>query len=325
MDVLGRGCRVSRGVLALVLVTMLGLAACGDDSGSSEERPRIVTTTPVLGSLVEMVVGDAAEVQVLMPNGADPHDFQASARDASDLRTADLVVENGLGLEAGIQDAIARARGDGTPTFTVTDHVALRRITPGHTHDDDEHAEEEDEHTEEDEHEHGGGMDPHVWLDPVRMADMVPEMATEIAQSTGLDTISVANTVAGDLRDLDTRLEGLANEIARPDRRLVTGHDSLGYFSARYGFTVIGTVIPSVSSEGAASAAGVAELRDTMAHDDVSVIAVETGAPQDVTASLARQTGATVIELAVNTIPPDGTYDEMMEQMMARLVSALGA
>ena len=75
---------------AIALVALLAgmapiLAACGgDDRG---RRPRVVVTTPVLGSVVRELVGDAADVTVVMPNGADPHEFQPSAKDVERGRT----------------------------------------------------------------------------------------------------------------------------------------------------------------------------------------------------------------------------------------------
>ena len=80
----------------------------------------------MLGSLVQDLVGDRGRVTVVMPNGADPHGFQPSARDVEAIAHADLVVENGLDLEEGMQDVLDRARDDGVPVFTASDHVRVR-------------------------------------------------------------------------------------------------------------------------------------------------------------------------------------------------------
>lgn len=306
--------RAVTGLCVLLLIAALGVAGCGDSSSGPDERPHVVATTPVLGDLVRAVVGDRADVQVLMPNGADPHEYQASARDASDLQKADLILQNGLGLESGIQDAIARAEDRGTPTFTVTDHVTLRALQ----HD------EEGEHAEDDDHDHGS-MDPHVWMDPILMADMIPDLASAITDETGIDTAPRATATGRRLRTLTRELQVIADRVPESERRLVTGHDSMGYFAARFGFTIIGAVIPSVSSEGAASAGELADLRDLMRTENAHVIGIEPATSADVARALADEADAQVIEMPTNTIPDGGTYEDMMRLVMTRVVDALRA
>ena len=114
---------------ALLALTCLGAlaASAGGALGQSPDRPHVVATTPVLGAIVGEMVGDAARVTVVMPNGADPHEFQPSAREVAELSGADLVVANGLGLEEGLEDALRQARDDGTPVVEATDLVRLRK------------------------------------------------------------------------------------------------------------------------------------------------------------------------------------------------------
>ena len=129
--------------LTLVFAALAMLAACGDDTASGDDRPTIVVTTNILGDVVGAVVGDAASVEVVMPVGADPHEFAASARQAEAMADADLLVQNGAGFEAGMADVIDNAADAGVEVFTLADHVELL--------DDD----------------------PHVWTDPSRMAEGV--------------------------------------------------------------------------------------------------------------------------------------------------------
>ncbi|MDA3005871.1 MAG: zinc ABC transporter substrate-binding protein, partial [Actinomycetota bacterium] len=127
---------------AIVIIAPLGVAACGGDAGdgsptttaASANAPLIVATTPVLGAIVRDAVGDSARVEVLMPNGSDPHDWRPSAKGVATLESADLVVENGLGLEEGLEEAIDRSREGGTPVFTATEHVDVRKVA------EDDHA-----------------------------------------------------------------------------------------------------------------------------------------------------------------------------------------
>ena len=77
-----------------------------------------MVTTNILGDVVEHLVGDAAEVEVVMPPNADPHDFAASAQQAASMREADALVVNGLGFEEGLVDTIEAAADDGVPVIT---------------------------------------------------------------------------------------------------------------------------------------------------------------------------------------------------------------
>jgi len=145
-------------VAAGLVVTTAGCSSAGSD------RPLVAVTTNVLGDVVAEVVGDAAEVMVLMPAGADPHSFEVSAKEAARLRTADLVVENGLGLEEGVARHVAAAASDGVPVFTAGDHVDALEWT-----------------TEDD-----SGPDPHLWTDPERMVDVVEALDADL-RDAGID------------------------------------------------------------------------------------------------------------------------------------------
>jgi zinc/manganese transport system substrate-binding protein len=96
---------IRRTVAALLVAALAVATGCGSD-GAADTGPTVVVTTPLLGAVVEDLVGETAAVEVVMPNGIDPHDFQPSARDVEAVAGADLVVENGLDLEEGLEDAL---------------------------------------------------------------------------------------------------------------------------------------------------------------------------------------------------------------------------
>jgi len=310
--------RAALAALAALLV-LLPLAACGGDgAGDAGDRPRVVVTTAVLGALVRDLVGEDAQVEVLMPEGADPHDFQPSARDAGRLRDADLVVVNGLGLEAGLDDAVDRAREDGAAVFTATDHVALRPAGGGEAHAEEEHADEE-EHAGEEEH---GDEDPHVWLDPVAMSGVVAALGPELARRTGLDTGPRTAALRGRLAALDADLRARAATVPPGRRVLITGHDSMGYFAARYGFRLAGAIVPSLSSQAEPSARRLAELVEVIRAAGVPTIFTELGTPAPVARSVADEAGVAVVELPTHT-SPDGTYAGLMTRLMDLVVTGL--
>ena len=317
--------RVGAAALALVLA-LLALAGC-DGSASSDGGPAVVVTTPMLGAIVRDVVGDAAEVRVLMPNGADPHDFQPSARDVESLTGADLVVENGLGLEEGLEGALDEARREGVPVFTVTEHVRLRRALgeeeAGHEEEEAGHEEEEAGHVEEEEGHDHGSEDPHVWMDPLAMRDMIAALTPQASAAIGADLSSRGAREERRLVALARRIERDLAVIPAERRRLVTGHDSMGYFADRFGFRLVGSVIPSFSSQAEVSAGELADLKRRVAELDVPAIFTELGTPPNVAEALADEAGIRVVEVPSHALPDDGTYAGFMRAVAGAVLGGL--
>ena len=304
--------RRPRALAALAATLALGavVAGCSDD-GTGDGRPTVVVTTTVLGSVVEDLVGDAAEVQVVMPNGVDPHDFQASAKDVGALEDADLVVENGLDLEEGLEDALGRVRDGGTPVFTATDHVTLREF--GEDEHSDEHAGEEDHAEGEEDHEHGP-EDPHIWMDPIAMRDVVAALAPVLQDDLGIDLADRPADTEAALEALDAEVRATLADIPAERRRLVTGHESMGYFAERYDFELVGALIPSLSSQAQVSAANLSALRAQVQAEGVPAIFTEAGTPDGVAEAIGDQTGARVVEIGTHALPDDGSYATFMRE-----------
>jgi zinc/manganese transport system substrate-binding protein len=295
--------------VALALALVPALAGC-DDAGPGAGEPTVAVTTPLLGAIVREVVGDAAEVDVLMPNGADPHDFAPSARDVEELTHADLVVENGLGLEQGLEEALDEARRAGVPIFTATDHVRLRH--PG-----------EGEELEED-GEHGHGLeDPHIWMDPLTMRDVVTALAPAAGKAVGADLAPAAAREERRLVALTREIRHDLAVIPAGRRRLVTGHDSMGYFADRFGFSLVGSIIPSFSSQAEVSAGELAGLKRRVEGLGVPAVFTELGTPRNVAEALGGELGIRVIEVPSHTLPDDGSYASFMRTVANAVLEGL--
>jgi zinc/manganese transport system substrate-binding protein len=248
-----------------------------------------------------------------MPNGVDPHDFQPSAKDIEAIGDADLVVENGLHLEEGLEDALAGARDDGVAVFTATDHVALREVSAG-----------EAEHHEGEEGAHSG-EDPHIWMDPVAMRDVALALAPALETGLGLELGDRAGDLGARLHALDAELARTLAAVPPERREIVTGHESMGYLADRYGFELVGAIIPSLSSQAQASAEGLSELRDQVREAAVPVIFNEIGTPDGVADAIADETGGRVVEVGTHTLPDDGSYFTFMREAAAAVADGLTA
>ncbi len=316
----------------ILLVSFLALAAsaCGSDGGTNDaesgaDGPVIVATTSILGDVVGQLVGDQAEVVTVMPAGADPHDFQPSAREVDALLSASAVIANGENFEEGLVDVIESAVAAGIPTFEAIDAVStLERSADVHH---DEHVEEDDEHDEA-----GHSVDPHFFTDPSRMADAVNGIVAFLdTEVDGLD--SEALNAAGDeylaeLADVDAEVEQLLAVIPEEQRTLLTNHEVFGYFADRYGFEVVGAVLPGGSTVESASAGELAELAELIESEGVSAIFADTSSSSALADTLAAEVGdVAVVELyseSLGEVDSDGaTYVEMIRTNANRIAGAL--
>ncbi|MSO39732.1 MAG: zinc ABC transporter substrate-binding protein [Ilumatobacteraceae bacterium] len=298
--------------ILLASSVLFALTACGKDGSASQDAdlPQIVVTYSILGSLVSEVVGSAAQVTVLMPNGVDPHEWQPSPKDIETLNNADLVVTNGLGLEGGLEDVISQAVSEKVSVFVATDHIKIREVAEGEGVDPS------------DADQSVGAQDPHIWMDPMTLIDVVEALVETLALAN-IDVTEQGAKVTEDLATLDNEVEKLVGEIPETERKLVTGHESLGYFTSRYGFSLTGAVIPGFSSESESAAGELSALKEKIVEQGVKVVFTELGTDRDVVDALARDTGATVVELSTHLLPADGTYRSFMIDLASTIVTAL--
>jgi zinc/manganese transport system substrate-binding protein len=300
-------------VIAAVVATALTALGCGGPgSENSAAGKRVVVTTSILGAVVSELVGDGAEVSVLMPDGVDPHDWEPSAKAIEAVHGADVVVANGLDLEEGLEGALSEAARHGVTVFEAADHVELRTIADGEV--------AEDHHGEDERGE--GAEDPHLWLDPLAMRSVVRALGPVLAEAR-IDVGDRVETVSAALERLNAEAAERLERVPAERRKLVTGHESLGYFADRYGFVLVGAVVPSLTSQAETSAGALAALRARIEEAGVAVVFTELGTPRRVVDAIADETGAEVVELATHRLPADGTYRSFLLEIVDTIAGAL--
>lgn len=316
-----------RAALPLLIVPALLLAACGggDEAGPTDSagggaRPTVVVTTTILGDLVGAVAGELVEVEVLLPAGADPHDWEPSARDAARMAEADLVVANGLGLEAGLEPVLEQLEADGVAVLEVAPELSpIPFGEHGSEVEDDDHA---DEAEDDDGHGHDeGGLDPHVWMDPDRMGAAAALVAEVVADRTGVDAATLAaNAAAYDerLRAADEEVQAALAAVPQDRRVLVTSHDTLGYFAERYGFEVVGVVIPGGSTLAEPGAGDLAELVEVVRSTGAPAVFAETTVDPELAEALAAEAGGgvEVVTLFSGSLGPAGSGAETLPDLL---------
>jgi zinc/manganese transport system substrate-binding protein len=332
--------------VAIGLALSLLLAACGGEAEQATpaaDGPVVVATTGFAADLVRGVAGEGAEVVQLVPDAADPHSYGASARDRAELDKAALVVSFGAGYEQGLPlDEVAAERVE------LAEHAGeLRRFgepaqgrddedEDGHGHEDeDEDGHEdghghdgEDGHEDEGEHAHDqGSADPHVWMDPTRLAKAargVGEALGRVEPARAEEFRERARAQARELRALDGELREILADVPEERRRLVASHESLGYFADRYDFAFVAAPF-GLAAEAQASGQDVAEVIEAVRDEEVPAVFSQQGDDPKVMRRIAAEAGVEVVDglLVEGPGAEAPTYADAMRHNARRIAEAL--
>jgi ABC-type Zn uptake system ZnuABC Zn-binding protein ZnuA len=297
--------------------------ACGGAADQSDDRLTVVATTTQIGDFARNVGGDRIDLTVLLRPNQDAHDFEPAPSQLRALERADLVLRNGIGLDAFVMDAVA---GSSARVVVVTSGISARVVgAGGHAKED-----EQDEADQESEEE-AQGRDPHVWLSVDHARTMVAAIRDALAAADPENAPLYrdrADRYLTSLSQLDAAIRQEVASVPESCRKLVTNHDTLGYYAAAYGFTIVGSVIPSVDSEARPSASDVADIVRTILEQRVPAIFAETSINPALINQVGREAGVRVVsDLYGDSLGSKGsdgeTYIKMMETNTKKIVGAL--
>lgn len=288
----GRPFAAVAGFAAVALIAPW-LAACGAGATGSDQRPTVAATTSIAADIVAQVGGDAVDVVQLVPDGASPHSYAPSAREQQELADSSLVVYFSPGFESSLPIEAA------AESFAFADHIDA------------------------------AGADPHVWLDPTLIAAALPDLAAALAELDPENAAGFgrrADAYAGRLRVLDRQLQKMVDSVPASRRKLVTSHDLMGYYAARYGFEIVGAPFGS-SPEAEASAGALAELIDRIEIEGVPAVFAQQGDDPKVLRRVAEEAGVSVVDdLALESLGSGvESYEQMMRTTTEKITAALGA
>ncbi len=307
-------------VLSLFLVTGCGAGGgSGGEEAGSGEKVQIAVTVSVLQDLVEQVGGDRVEAFSLVPVGGSPETFQPSPRDAGRISEARVVFENGMGLDAWVEDLVESAGNEEQRVVELSE--GLEPL------EGEEHAEEAPkEHGGE--HEHAEGGNPHLWLNVANAEHYVERIRDALAETDpdGAEEYEAnAEEYLAELEKLDGYIKEKAESIPEERRKLVTFHDAFPYFAEAYGFELVGVVLENPEAEPGSRE--VAEVVRTIEEEQVPVVFTEPQFNTGLADTIAREAGVEVRELYTDTLVEDeagSTYDAMMRTNIDRISEALG-
>lgn len=306
------------GILTSLVVGCGGGENTGGDG--SEVKVQVAATISVIQDMVERVGGDRVEAFSIVPVGGSPETFQPSPRDAGRISEAQVVFENGAGLDAWVEDLIESAGNEEQLAVELSE--GLEPLESG-KHEHGEEYEAEDEHA----HEHGEG-NPHFWLDvqnarhyTLRIQDALMEVDPEGAEEYEAN----AEEYLAELEELDGYIREQAQNIPEERRKLVTFHDAFPYFAEAYGFELVGVILENPEAEP--SSREVAEVVQKIEEEEVSAVFTEPQFNAGLADTIAHEAGVEVQELYTDTLVEDEAgdmYEAMMRTNIERISEALG-
>lgn len=301
---------ISRSLCIALLV--LTAVACGGASGppsADGSRLNVVATTTQVADFAANIGGDKVRVHGLLKPNVDPHDYEPTPLDMWMLAEADVVVKNGVGFEKWLDQAIEASGFRGT----LVDASQGVRLRTGE----------------------GASADPHIWHDPRNAKTMAANIARAFAAADAANAAVYEQNLAAyqaRLDELDAEIEKKIQSIPEDRRKLVTDHDTFGYYADRYGLTVVGSVIPSFDTSAELSAKQITDLVARIKAAGVTAIFSEASLPPKTAEAIGREAGVRVVAgedaLYGDSLGPEGsagaTYLQMMRHNTDTIVAALG-
>lgn len=308
-------------IFLVLLATWLSAAGCAPAAtpAAGDGKLQVVATTTIVGDVVQQIGGDAIDLAVLLPVGADPHSFDPAPADVVTISKADVIFINGAGLEAFMAQLLQNA----TSTASVVEVSAGIELINQEAHADEE-ADADEEH-----HEHTGG-DPHTWTDPNNVIIWVDNIAAELSRlaPAHADQFAAnAERYRQELQTLDTWVRAQVELIPEANRKIVTDHAVFGYFAQRYGFEQVGAVIPSFNTMAEPSAQDIAALEDAIRTLGVKAVFVGRTVSPDLARRVADDTGARLVPVYTGSLgeadSDAATYPDFIRANVNAFVQAL--
>jgi len=300
---------LSRWGIALLILFCAACSPAPAQTPATGGKLKVTATTTIVGDVVRNIGGEWIELTVLLPAGADPHNFEPAPRDIAAVSEAQVVFTNGAGLEEFMQRLIENAGGE-AGVVPLSDGLDLITASP----EDDEH----------------GGFDPHVWLDPTNIAQWVPVIEGSLSE---LDPANAATYQENGaryleaLQELDGWIQEQVSQIPEAGRKIVSDHLVFAYFARRYGFERVGAAVPAFSTLAEPSAQELAALEDQIRQRGVRAILVGSTVNPALSERIASDTGIQVVPIYSGSLsPPDGpapTYLDYMRYNVNAIVQAL--
>ncbi|MFH8885295.1 metal ABC transporter substrate-binding protein [Streptomyces californicus] len=330
-------------VAGAVVLGLTALTACSTSDaadGGDGGKLKVTASFYPMQFLAERIGGEHVAVTSLTKPGVEPHDLELTPRQIGSISESDYVLYL-KGIQPVVDDAIKQSGVKNTvdaATLTTLENHGSEVSGHDHGHEGEEHADEHghegeeahEEHSEGDGHNHGeeGGADPHVWLDPVKYAEVAKGVGKSLEKADpdhAADYRKNTETLVAELDKLNTSYEsGLKNTATKT---FITTHSAFGYLAERYGLTQQG--IAGIDPEAEPSPARIQEIHTIAEKEKATTVFFETLASDRTAKTLAKDTGLKTGVLdpleGITDKSRGADYIEVMESNLTALKKALGA
>ena len=326
--------RARRHLAAVAVLALAGsLASCAALSPESDSTAAASGAAPTAAAsgaltvstsfypiqyLAQAIGGEHVAVTSVTPTNVEPHDFELSPKDVTALSASSLVLYVS-GFQPSLDDALAQVSGP-----AVVDLAGSVDLVH-HDGVEEEHEEGATEGATEAAHDHGAAaaLDPHFWLDPVRMQAAAKAVEAALAQADPAhadDYAANLNTLTTTLTDLNT---GYSSGLGHCERTtFVTSHAAFGYLADRYGLTQAS--ISGVDPESEPSPAELAAVKKVVESTGTTTIFTEELVSPETAQAVAAETGAQTRVLSpIESAPESGDYAGVMRTNLEELRTAL--
>ena len=298
----------------ILMVLFVAPSGCAPQpSPAPDARLKVIATTSILADVVKNVGGDYISLATLVPTGVDEHEYQPAPRDVAAAANADVIFQVGLGLEQFMSTVVQNAGGS-ADVVTVSDGIEVKQFQ-GLAQAD--HADAQ------------FSGDPHVWMDPANVIIWVQNIQAALNRHDPAHQAQYQQNASDyivSLQELDTWITGQTSLIPSDQRKIVTDHMLFGYFAEKYGFEVIGALIPSYSSAAQSSARELADLEDAIRSYGVKSILLGENVNPSLAQRVAQDTGINLVYFYTGSLSaPDGpasTYLDYMRYNVTTIVKA---
>ncbi|MFD8410092.1 metal ABC transporter substrate-binding protein [Streptomyces anulatus] len=326
-------------VAGAVVLGLTALSACSTSDaadGGNGDKLKVTASFYPMQFLTERIGGEHVAVTSLTKPGVEPHDLELTPRQIGSISESDYVLYL-KGIQPAVDDAIKQSGVKNTvdaATLTTLENHGSEVSGHDHGHEgEEEHGHEEEaheEHSEGDGHNHGeeGGADPHIWLDPVKYAEVAKGVGKSLEKADpehAADYKKNTDALVAELGELNTAYEtGLKNTSTKT---FITTHSAFGYLAERYGLTQQG--IAGIDPEAEPSPARIQEIHTIAEKEKATTVFFETLASDRTAKTLAKDTGLKTGVLdpleGITDKSQGADYIEVMESNLAALQKALGA
>ncbi|MFL0201222.1 zinc ABC transporter substrate-binding protein [Exiguobacterium sp. s39] len=319
------------------------LAACGsntDSSTSDKTQTEVYASTFATAAIAREIGGDQVNVKMIVPPGADPHSYEPTSKQLTEIAKGDLFLLTGTTLEPYSKKIQESLKGtDVRFVETSKDVNLLESDATLHAHEEEGHTEDEHAHEEEghddhttDEHAHEeeghdhGKYDPHVWLDPVNAKAMARSITSALSKEAPKDKATFEKNLKTFDQQADELDEQFKQAVADGSKKeLLVTHAAYGYLAERYGFTQL--PIAGISPSDEPSQKQLAALVKEARMHDLKYVAFEETVSPKVARVIQKEIGAESVTIhnleSVTKAQQNSSYFKLMEENVQTLKKAL--